>query len=296
MILFCFNQLFNLYSVWIHSIVYFCNDNFHYTWAILCMKWFNNRIFLKGEQTLYTDKPCIYFTNHRCQADFFIDQILTQGRSIFLSRFMVGVFAFMYFPVSFLGGSILFFNRKGGRNKIYDQVDIYHKNSPYPCILLYPEGTRNQQSTSLKLKTGFIRYAFDRKIPIQIFITRNKEEVLCLQSGVSNYNTKLITSYAKVIDSTDYTSYQQFEDKIKTTWDEIWHTVYNTPNDKLIEYNFIKANYFHPKKTIWNILGFYLCEIFMMMIFLYLNYKFPISLLYSFIPVAFEYFKKKKLK
>ena len=44
------------------------------------------------------------------------------------------------------------FSKKGlGRGYIYNLVDKYNEKSPYPSLLIYPEGTRHQKRDYLKL-------------------------------------------------------------------------------------------------------------------------------------------------
>ena len=60
------------------------------------MKYFRVKIKIRGPEELYEDNDCIYLTNHRCHGDFFIDQVLTKGRSIFISRWMTGYYSLFY--------------------------------------------------------------------------------------------------------------------------------------------------------------------------------------------------------
>ena len=39
---------------------------------------------------------------------------------------------------------------------------------PQPSLLVYPEGTRSQKDASLPLKRGMLRYAFTRRLPVQV--------------------------------------------------------------------------------------------------------------------------------
>ena len=175
------NHLFFFWSPWITTIFYKISDNMHYKWSKLCQKYFQFKIKIIGENTLFQDEPCLYFTNHRSQADFFVDQILVNGRAIFISRWMVA-FYFPFIPIYFFGKSLFFFSKKDKTTNIYKQLDNYKKESPYPCILVYPEGTRNILPMGLPIKNGFIRYAFNKKLPIQIFISLGKENIMSIQN------------------------------------------------------------------------------------------------------------------
>ena len=116
---------------------------------------------------------------------------------------------------------------------------------------------------------------------------------MCIQTQTSNYNQSLITSYAQPIDSTAFESYEEFELAVKEQWHQLWDTVYNSSDEDLIEYNYNKAHFFNPKLSMTTKLQFYLCEIMMFLGFLYLTYRLPILLIYPFLPVLMELFKKK---
>ena len=168
MITLVINHVFLFWSPWITTCICYIYDNMHYTWAKICQKYFRFKIKIIGDNELFIDQPCIYLTNHRSQADFFVDQLLVKGRAIFIARWMVAVFI-PFIPIYYYGRSLFFFYKKNNIEEIYKSLTKYKLNSPYPCILVYPEGTRNQNNTSLRLKTGFIKYAYQCQYPIQIF-------------------------------------------------------------------------------------------------------------------------------
>jgi hypothetical protein len=47
-------------------------------------------------------------------------------------------------------------------------IDAKLAASPQPGLLVYPEGTRSQASASLALKRGMLRYAYSRRVPVQV--------------------------------------------------------------------------------------------------------------------------------
>ena len=47
--------------------------------------WIRCRVLKVGSQQLYRGK-CVYLFNHRSWADFIVDQYVTEGRSLFMSR------------------------------------------------------------------------------------------------------------------------------------------------------------------------------------------------------------------
>ena len=53
-----------------------------------------------------------------------------------------------------------------------------NKMNNRPNLLVYPEGHRNyEKSKPLPLKKGMIRYAFERKFPVQIAIALGNERL-----------------------------------------------------------------------------------------------------------------------
>ena len=47
--------------------------------------WIRCRVLKVGRQELYRGQ-CVYLFNHRSWADFIVDQYVTEGRSLFMSR------------------------------------------------------------------------------------------------------------------------------------------------------------------------------------------------------------------
>ncbi len=295
MLLFIVNYLFFFWSTWITCFTRIIN-NTHYDWALLCMKYFKTNIRIRGPEKLYEDNDCVYLTNHRCQGDFFIDQVLTKGRSIFISRWMVGYFFFMFIPVSLFGRSLLFFKRKKGigRGYIYNLVDKYNEKSPYPSLLIYPEGTRHQKSNYLKLKTGFIKYAYDKNLPVQIFITKNKEKILCSQTLTSQFGVTIETEYSKPIFPNEFKSYNDFENTIIEKWDKIWQSTYNDGNKEKegreMIYNNVKVK---PINSKINVTKFYIGQISLITIYLSICYYLPLFLLLPYCVILFNLITKK---
>ena len=52
--------------------------------------WIRCRVLKVGRQELYRGQ-CVYLFNHRSWADFIVDQYVTEGRSLFMSRCAQGV-------------------------------------------------------------------------------------------------------------------------------------------------------------------------------------------------------------
>lgn len=248
--------------------------NPHYEWAKMCVEHFkvNVRRVKNGVEPMC--RKCLYMTNHRSEADFFMDQYLTHGSSIFLSRRMVALYAFPYLPTSYISKSLLFFVRKKGiRDTLYKQVDQYWKKSSYPSLLVYPEGTRNQTPVSKPLKMGFVYYAYERKLPIQIFISTNKEKVFSLQKKWCSHDTMVRVAYAKPLDPEDYESVDEFKTAVKDVWERTCVEVYDdsSETEALKPYE-TSLHFFRP--------AFVTASLCLIMAVLCLCVRFPLFLLY----------------
>ena len=259
-----------------YIITYFNNP--HYDWAKMCVQYFDVKIkkVSNGNNPLLT--KCIYFTNHRSEADFFVDQYLTHGHSIFLSRMMVGVYMYFYLPVALISRSLFLFSRNTKNRKVlYESVDNYWNKSKYSSLLVYPEGTRNQSSQSLPLKSGFIDYAYCRKIPVQIFISRNKERIFSLQCNNTTRGMNLQVAYARALYPEDYTNVGEFTKDIHILWDTTWKEAYDKTVDSSDFFPYV------PKSIPYNRIE--MNVMFLSLIFgtLYLYIQYPILLLYPFI-------------
>ena len=82
-------------------------------------------------------------------------------------------------------------------------------------LLIYPEGTRRLSNELCRLKSVFIEFAHNNKLPVQICISTNKEHVLSDQANITNKNVDIITEYSSLIDPSNY-SYYDFYDEISS--------------------------------------------------------------------------------
>lgn len=86
---------------------------------------------------------CVYLSNHRAWADFFIDMYITEGRAFILSRFLV-VYVFPMFAVpAMINGAVFAFkrNKPGAHEELNKQLDAHLKNyTDFSGFVLYPEG------------------------------------------------------------------------------------------------------------------------------------------------------------
>ena len=166
---------------------------------------------------------CIYLCNHRDAADFFIDGYLTNGASYIGLIKTLFYFPFSVFLCLYNRCIILFLLKFSNRQKLFNTTKkMLETNS----VIIYPEGSRNIENVSLPLRYGFIKFAYENNIPIQIIITKNKEHVFSAKMIKSYNNVVLYTSISEVIYPKDYYNVILWNSKIKETWDKHWNMVY----------------------------------------------------------------------
>ena len=127
--------------------------------------------------------------NHRNFCDFVAHDVITEHTANFLSRALVGVvYPFMALMSLYTDG-VWYFVRGGTKSfdDFFQWIDSKfqkHKTGR-THLIVYPEGHRNLLMKPLPLKSGMIRYAYSRQIPIQMFMS----------SGYDNQvNDKLLTA------------------------------------------------------------------------------------------------------
>eukprot|EP00824_Muranothrix_gubernata_P007499 TRINITY_DN1955_c0_g1_i1.p1 TRINITY_DN1955_c0_g1~~TRINITY_DN1955_c0_g1_i1.p1 ORF type:complete len:270 (+),score=14.91 TRINITY_DN1955_c0_g1_i1:11-820(+) len=129
------------------------------------------------------DNETIVFINHRSLADIFVHDDITKTSCSFLARAMVGI----AFPILFLLTQCchcVWFFKRGGRGakleKFFKWCDN-QKKWPFTTkksLIIYPEGHRNVSSEPLTLKKGMIKYAWTRKLPIQVIIAFGLKDMM----------------------------------------------------------------------------------------------------------------------
>lgn len=192
------------------------------------MKWWVRCKVLKvGSADLYRG-PCVYLFNHRSWGDFIVDQYVTEGRSLFMSR--VGVL--LLFP-TFMGclkvmRSVIVFRRGSiaNKEKFNRWIDEQRALSPQTGLSVYPEGHRSTAGTPLPLKRGMLYYAHSRKLPVQIVIGANKEAIISEKHCTARLNQTAVVGYSEPIITADYPDFELFWAKVQETWDKEWNEVF----------------------------------------------------------------------
>lgn len=271
------DTLFVFYSPFLVALTNFRSRNFHYEGGIILQRYFNITIEKPPNGNGPLERKCVYMTNHRSELDFVIDQVLTNGRSIFISRWLVAVFGFAFLPISFFTKSLFFFSRgKITREVLYQRLDTYWRASSYQSLLVYPEGTRNQTPTSKPLKSGFMYFAYERKLPVQIFISTNKDKIFSLQKKCSQHGMTMRVAYADPIYPEDFANADEFKTRAINVWHQTWKEAYEAADH---------AEPFKPKPfpttiSVWNRIGYHTSTLFLLAVYLGLCWRAPILLIY----------------
>lgn len=200
-------------------------------WSSLLIDFFGAKVEKVGQHDLLrTNTPVIYLANHRCWSDFFLDVYMTEGRAAVLSRWAV----FPVFPVFLTSAlclkGIIFFarNKVVDKNAFNEWLEKRVTNSPLPGLVVYPEGHRSLKPESLPLKRGMLHFVYSRKWPVQIVITRGKEQLLSEKKISVGFNASLSCGYSEPIHSKDFSNFEQFMAKVQSVWASTWKQVYQS--------------------------------------------------------------------
>ncbi|KAI8109632.1 hypothetical protein M9434_000914 [Picochlorum sp. BPE23] len=186
------------------------------------------KVLKVGKRDLYRDKV-VYLCNHRSWADFMVDQYVTEGRTLFMSRWAVAyVFPLFMIPMWFVR-AVLIFRRGSIANKVKfnNWIDDEWGKSTQTALGVYPEGHRSTNGESLPLKRGMLHYAYDRKIPVQIVIGGNKEAILSEKKMVVGFGQTVTVGYSDVIYPENFRDFEEFMKAVQSTWDAEWVEVFS---------------------------------------------------------------------
>ena len=187
-------------------------------------------------------KDIIYFSNHRSWADFFIDNIVTEYCTKFISRIEVAYILplCVYVNGDLLLDLMIYFKRNKTSISDFEKLIKYNQlnNASGNDILVYPEGTRRSGlDYACDLKKGLIYYAYKENCPIQFIISKNKEKFLNEKTLTAKKNVNVFVHYSCVYypDFNKYKTMQEFYDFINAEWKTTFHTVYEEDHESKIQ-------------------------------------------------------------
>ena len=220
----------------------------------------NCKLYRISEDKVSHSKNIIYFSNHRSWADFFVDNIVTEYCTKFISRIEVAYILPVYAYISgkLLLDLIIFFKR--GKTNISDFEKVIKDNQLNDKsgnnIFVYPEGTRRSGlDYACDLKKGLIYYAYKENCPIQFIISKNKEKFLNEKTFTSEKNVNIFVHYSNIYypDVTKYKSMQEFYEFINTEWKITFNAIYSTDHEsKIHEYEQIDITKIHDNNYYLN--------------------------------------------
>lgn len=220
----------------------------------------NCKLYRISEHKVSHSKNIIYFSNHRSWADFFIDNVVTQYCTKFISRVEVAFILPLYVYIcGYLMFDLIIFFRRGKTSIIDFERLIKHtqlNNVSGNDILVYPEGTRRAGlDYACDLKKGLIYYSYKESCPIQFIISKNKERMLNEKTFTAEKNVNVFVHYSPVYypDVTKYKSIQEFYEFINTEWKTTFRAVYGADHEsKIHEYEQINVTKIHDNNYYLN--------------------------------------------
>jgi 1-acyl-sn-glycerol-3-phosphate acyltransferase len=218
----------NLYNYTKKEILFFANNCFK--------KWLKYDAYVISNNKLITNN-IIYLSNHVSFSDFIFDSMITNYSSKFFSRYNIVIFFPLFFIISKITDSVIFFNKPNATNinNFFKWINFMRKSDMYNNILVYPEGIRRPYAKEpINLKKGFIYYSYQYDIPIQIIHTHNKESIIQESTLSVGFNNSIFVYYSKEINpiklkKKNYTD-EQYLEYVQNYWNKIWFKVKNNKN------------------------------------------------------------------
>ncbi|OMJ67476.1 hypothetical protein SteCoe_35355 [Stentor coeruleus] len=226
---YCF-QMFTLYSLlvrmWtIDDIQGYWTD--HATW--FCGMSLQK---MEGSVPVMKGRSAMLLGNHRNFCDFIMHDVITEHSANFLSRALVGlVFPFMAL-ISWITDGIWFFIRGSTKDfdGFFEWIDTKfnsHKTGR-THLLVYPEGHRNLKKEPLPLRSGMIRYAFSRKMPLQMFMCSGYDEVMNEKKISARWGNAVVKyKIFEPIFTDQYMNFDSLMDEIRSKFVERFNEVHN---------------------------------------------------------------------
>ena len=234
--------LFQIFNIIFLNIFYISNNLLY--WGKTMKKYFKWNQYVIPDSNQFYSKACIYFLNHRESIDFAIDAYTTSGNAVFLSRYLVLFSAPLMGLCTIITNTVFYFKRSKNldKNAFINWSNKKLNKSPYKSLNIYPEGTRRLNNDVSRIKDGGILYSYQYNVPIQIIITKNKENVLSLKNYSHHDYVNLYTYFAKEIYPRDFETFEKYRDFVCSDWERCWDIVYNK------EYKQENCEIFEPKK------------------------------------------------
>ena len=222
---------------------------------------FNVKIIRISENDIARDKDIIYLTNHRSFADMFIDPMIIGYCGMFIARNLVALVFPFSFIVSKLTNNCIYINRENVGNivKFFKLVEDTRKKFTHLNIIVYPEGTRRPNShLPCPLKKGFIYHSYNNNLPLQIFISKNKEKVINESKFTFNTGQTVFVSFSNVLSpNKEIETIEEYYARVQFVWNNIWMNAFSLNEKNFKKYPFEQNSIFKNKYRKTNKLYWY---------------------------------------
>lgn len=182
-------------------------------WPEVCAEFLNvKKKELPGSKKLYKgNRRCMYLLNHTTMADLFLTDIILAARTSYLARYGVIIFCPLPMMVTLFMNSIWFFKRGGRGDDLEPFFQFLDRNFSFFMtarhhLCCFPEGHRSVKPYMLPLKTGMIRYAYEREILLQPIVAFGMESAMSEYTLRLDWSKGALVEYytSDVIDPKDY--------------------------------------------------------------------------------------------
>lgn len=204
-------------------------------WIILKLLLRTKQITLPGSDKI---EKAFILCNHRSIFDIPYDPYMMDAFTV--GRTGACLFGNMASVLGIFSNRGLWFNRGSTTRHKLMQMIIERLNSPYTKfkrVVFYPEGTRKKYKIlwghhHVKdiMKKGLIKSIYEyKKIPVQIYISANKEFPMSLSPFGANPGVTIVSKLGYPIYPDDFDTFESFFDYISNEWFELWYETHTHP-------------------------------------------------------------------
>lgn len=166
--------------------------------------------------------------NHRSFFDMAVDTYRT--KSSVVGRHLAAISGLFASALAIYDNRCINFSRgKLNRAQLFSFVNEQLKKTKYKRVVMYPEGTRLRYKTlqspieiKSKLRFGLLKSIYEKKMPVQIFISSNKEFIMDETTFIVRRNCNVNTALSKMIDANKYDDFDKYIDHICNVWFDLW--------------------------------------------------------------------------
>eukprot|EP00344_Euplotes_crassus_P005092 CAMPEP_0196999038 /NCGR_PEP_ID=MMETSP1380-20130617/4295_1 /TAXON_ID=5936 /ORGANISM="Euplotes crassus, Strain CT5" /LENGTH=301 /DNA_ID=CAMNT_0042415825 /DNA_START=91 /DNA_END=996 /DNA_ORIENTATION=+ len=167
---------------------------------------------LSGSKEIYKgSRKCMYLMNHSTMADLFLIDIILESRTSYLARYGVILFCPLPMMVTLFTNSIWFFKRGGRGEDLEPFFQFLDRNFNFLMtsrahLGCFPEGHRSVKPYMLPLKTGMVRYAYERELLVQPIVAFGIENAMSEYTFRLDWTKGALIEYysSDIIDPRDY--------------------------------------------------------------------------------------------